>query len=32
MATVVLAAAAIVVMNVIVDSLYAVIDPRVRLS
>ncbi|WP_214327620.1 ABC transporter permease [Nonomuraea sediminis] len=32
MATVVLAAAAIVVMNVIVDALYAVIDPRVRLS
>ncbi|NUR92855.1 MAG: ABC transporter permease [Nonomuraea sp.] len=32
MATVVLAAAAIVVMNVVVDALYAVIDPRVRLS
>ncbi|WP_049571245.1 ABC transporter permease [Nonomuraea sp. SBT364] len=32
MATVLLAAGAIVVMNVIVDSLYAVIDPRVRLS
>ena len=32
MATVLLAAAAIVVFNVIVDALYAVIDPRVRLS
>jgi peptide/nickel transport system permease protein len=32
MATVVLAAAAIVVFNVIVDALYAVIDPRVRLN
>lgn len=32
MATVLLAAAAIVVFNVIVDILYAVIDPRVRLS
>ncbi|MFI6596799.1 ABC transporter permease [Nonomuraea sp. NPDC050536] len=32
MATVVLAAAAIVLMNVVVDALYAVIDPRVRLS
>ncbi|MBO3745485.1 ABC transporter permease [Streptosporangiaceae bacterium NEAU-GS5] len=32
MATVVLAAAAIVVFNVIVDALYAVIDPRVRLT
>ncbi|MEV0968674.1 ABC transporter permease [Microtetraspora glauca] len=32
MATVLLAAAAIVVLNVIVDALYAVIDPRVRLS
>ncbi|GIH68192.1 ABC transporter permease [Sphaerimonospora thailandensis] len=32
MATVLLAAAAIVVFNIIVDALYAVIDPRVRLS
>jgi peptide/nickel transport system permease protein len=32
MATVLLAAAAIVVFNVIVDALYAVIDPRVRLT
>ncbi|GLW97263.1 ABC transporter permease [Microtetraspora sp. NBRC 16547] len=32
MATVLLAATAIVVLNVIVDALYAVIDPRVRLS
>jgi len=32
MATVLVAAGAIVVFNVIVDALYAVIDPRVRLS
>ncbi|SEL24109.1 ABC transporter permease [Nonomuraea pusilla] len=32
MAVVLVAAAAIVVMNVVVDALYAVIDPRVRLS
>jgi peptide/nickel transport system permease protein len=32
MATVLVAAAAIVVMNIVVDALYAVIDPRVRLS
>jgi peptide/nickel transport system permease protein len=32
MATVLIAAVAVVVSNVIVDMLYAVIDPRVRLS
>ena len=32
MATVLVAAGAIVVMNIVVDALYAVIDPRVRLS
>jgi peptide/nickel transport system permease protein len=32
MATVLLAAAAIVVFNVIVDAMYALIDPRIRLS
>ena len=32
MATVLLAASFIVVSNVVVDMLYAVIDPRVRLS
>ncbi|MEU6997697.1 ABC transporter permease [Nonomuraea sp. NPDC046570] len=32
MATVLVAAAAIVVMNVIIDAMYAVIDPRVRLN
>ncbi|MET8145120.1 ABC transporter permease [Sphaerisporangium sp. NPDC005288] len=32
MATVLLAATAIVVFNVVVDAMYAVIDPRVRLS
>ncbi|MER6945725.1 ABC transporter permease [Nonomuraea sp. NPDC000554] len=32
MATVLVAASAIVLMNVVVDALYAVIDPRVRLS